>query len=145
MDWIVGFLLLVSGALLGYFFARHQFSTQLQAESSKQEQNSLKQFLFERANMHVQECRQTLSSMEEMCETLKTQLDHYEHMMEPQDSDTDKPKLNFFGDQTTAYLRSQAPKPQREAASTEYQPRDYANSGTGLFTGSKKRQSNQSK
>lgn len=144
MDWIVGLLLLLCGVLVGYFAGRHQLKAQLGTQSGMQEQAGLRQFLFERASLHVQECRQTLNSMQDLCDTLKTQLDQYEHLMEPEDNDDASAKLKFFGEQTTAYLRSQAPKPKREIDTTEYQPRDYANSGTGLFVGAKKRQSNQS-
>ncbi|GAB3011701.1 ZapG family protein [Bowmanella dokdonensis] len=135
MDWIIGLLLLLCGAVIGFFVARFGLGQKSDSTSGINIEQDLKRMLAEQGAIHVEECRQILAGIEQQSALLKTQLEHYESLLEPQQTDEDAPQLSYFGEHTAAYLRNQAKKTSPVKQTTDYQPRDYANTGTGLFTG----------
>ncbi|AWL12949.1 hypothetical protein HMF8227_02497 [Saliniradius amylolyticus] len=143
MDWLVGLLLLACGVVIGFFVGRFLHRKHNGAASQQQIEQTIKQVLFEQADAHIGECRQILDTIDTQSQHLRQELQHYESLLQPQEDDS-APKLNFFGDQASAYLRHQRPHKEYAPKPTGAQPQDYANDGSGLFSGSKNKQTNQS-
>ena len=139
MDFIVGLLLLIGGGIIGFFAARHFYAQG--AATSDNEAGIREQFQLASAQ-HLRESRLLLEAVQNQCEALRDQLDAFESSVAEPTQDDNEPKLAFFGDQASAYLRSQQQKDVRTKAVRDDQPLDYSGQGSGLFTGSKKQQSN---
>ena len=138
MDWIVGLLLLVCGAVIGFFAARYSLNKSGDKQSGMAMEQDIKRLMSEQAAIHISECRQMLATIDQQSEMLKSQMENYESLLTQVDTEQDKPQLNYFGEQASAYLRNQSKKQQPVSQTTDYQPRDYANAGTGLFKGTGK-------
>ena len=135
MELLVSFALLVVGLIIGFFTGRY-FQQKQGAGNAENTEKQVKEILAQQAQHHIHQTRQSLESIASQCETLKQHIEDYEMLLD-QSSDEDDSKVPFYGEQATTYLRnnlkgSDKSKVQRVS---DTQPRDFANSGSGLFVG----------
>ena len=96
----------------------------------------MKEILAQQAQHHIHQTRQSLESIESQCDVLKQQIEEYE-MLLTQGNDSEDSKVPFYGEQATTYLRNNLKKSDKARVKrvADTQPRDFANSGSGLFVG----------
>ncbi|WP_168171487.1 DUF1043 family protein [Lacimicrobium sp. SS2-24] len=135
MDWVIGLLLLLCGAVMGYFIGLFFAKRKTEKASGLHLENEIKSMLSEQGHIHINECRHVLEAMEKQSEQLKQQLDHYETLLQHPEEDGDSPQLNYFGDHASAYLRNQGKPRKPQSQTPDYQPRDYPSASSGLFSG----------
>lgn len=142
MEILISVGLLVVGVVIGFFIGQFKASLQTSGASSKAAEQSVKAVMTQQAEHHVFQTRQTLHSLKQQLEQLEDQVTDYETHIQPAEEDG-TPKMTFFGEQATAMLRnSQKQSVKTKTTSTDEQPRDFANSASGLFVDDK-RQSNE--
>lgn len=135
MDVLIPLALLVVGVIIGFFVARHLYGQDDSGNASKQAEKNVKELMAQQAEHHIHQTRQAADAIEKQCQALKQQLQDYQALLS-QETDSDLPRVPFYGEQATTYLRNNLKSSERRAptvAST--QPRDFANSGSGLFVG----------
>jgi uncharacterized membrane-anchored protein YhcB (DUF1043 family) len=66
---------------------------------------------------------------------LQQKINAFEELSRRSQASSDQDKLEFFGGTTDTYLSSKQSSEAREKVEPDYQPRDYANAGSGLFVG----------
>ena len=138
MDWLVGALLLVVGAIIGFFVNKYFADKKLAAQAEKYSDSTLKEIMAQHAADHLSESRQIVDILMSKCEALNAQLDSYESVLNASHEDNDNAKLSFFGEHATTYIRHQQNKQKRKPSTAEFQPRDFSSESSGLFDGSKK-------
>lgn len=143
MEILISVGLLVVGVVIGFFIGQFKASLQTSGASSKAAEQSVKAVMTQQAEHHVFQTRQTLHSLKQQLEQLEDQVTDYETHIQPAEEEDGTPKMTFFGEQATAMLRnSQKQRVKTKTTSTDEQPRDFANSASGLFVDDK-RQSNE--
>lgn len=141
MDWIIGVLLVIVGAVIGffaarYYFANHTDSAQLEAQvaANREHFNAYRKDV----NEHFQTARQLAEELSDTQAKLNAFLSDSQQLLQ-QEKDWQQP-LPFFSEDTIRQLRaakayegtSSSPERIGEAA-----PRDYSESGSsGLFQSS---------
>ncbi len=135
MELLVSLALLVVGLIIGFFVGRF-FQQKQGAGSAAQTEKQVKEILAQQAQHHIHQTRQSLESIESQCETLKQQIDEYETLLE-QGGEEEGSKVPFYGEQATTYLRNNLKGSDKSKVNrvSDTQPRDFANSGSGLFVG----------
>ena len=143
MEILISVGLLVVGVVIGFFIGQYQASQQSSGAANKAAEQSVKAVMTQQAEHHVFQTRQTLHSLKQQIEHLEDQIVDYETQIQPAEEDDGTPKMTFFGEQATAMLRNtQSNRVKTKTTSTDEQPRDFANSASGLFVDDK-RQSNE--
>ncbi len=137
MELLIGILLLVGGAIIGYFVARFQLQQDNDAEQQFQQQQQHNAI----AQGHILETTQLLDALDAQSKGIREQLAQFESALSAAEETEDKPQLTFFGDQASAYLRNAQRSDKRPATQAEDQPRDYSGDSSGLFNGAKNQQS----
>lgn len=140
MDWIVGVALLLVGGIIGFFVARFISQRGAASGGSVAEQQSLKEVMFQQAATHLNQSREVISTLEEQCNLLKSQMNAYEELLRQDEASEDGERLSYFGDQATVYIRNQQKLPKQKRQASEYQPKDFPDQSSGLFDGSKNQQ-----
>ncbi len=138
MDWIVGLLLLIVGAIIGFFVAKFLADKKLAEQAQKYSDSTLKEIMAQHAADHLSESRALVEAMQSKCEALALQLDSYESVLNASQTDDQGNHLSFFGEHATAFIRHQQVKQKRKPTTAEFQPRDFSSESSGLFDGSKK-------
>ncbi|MEW9799049.1 ZapG family protein [Alteromonas sp. CYL-A6] len=136
MDVLIPLALLAVGLIIGFFVARYVYTQPNSKQAIEAAEKNLKEMLAQQAEHHLHQTRQSLSAIESQCNSLRYQLDEYESLLS-QTTEGDAPKVHFFGEQATSYLRNnlKGKENNRITRVAETQPRDFANSGSGLFVG----------
>ena len=136
MDVLIPLALLVVGLIIGFFVARYMYAGEHTATSSKQAEQNIKELMSQQADHHVYQTRQAIDAIEKQCLALKQQVADYETLLTQ--SEDDSPRVPFYGEQATTYLRNNIKGREKAKAATvaDTQPRDFANTGSGLFVGS---------
>lgn len=140
MDLLISIGLLAVGGIIGFFVARFMYVEQQDSTAGKAAVADVKAVMTQQAEHHVFQTKQTLHSLQQQIETLSEQIEAYEGQLQPQDEDSNLPKMTFFGEQATAMLRNTHninKKNKKEPA--DEQPRDFASSSSGLFVDEKGR------
>ncbi len=135
MEVLVPLALLVVGLVIGFFVGRFFQSKQGETTAVSAEKQ-VKEILAQQAQHHIHQSRQALTSIESQCATLRQQIEDYEGLLAKSPED-EASAIPYFGEQTTTYLRnnisnSDKSKPKKV---TDAQPKDFANSSSGLFVG----------
>ncbi|MDN4502030.1 DUF1043 family protein [Alteromonadaceae bacterium BrNp21-10] len=139
MEIIINLVLIVAGAVIGFFAAKYWFTQRSQPSSEDQAELTIKELLAQQTSSHLLESRQMLAVIEQQCAALKSQFDHFEaNVVLSEDEQDDQERLTFFGDQANAYLRNKGSKSKSTHSSADFQPLDYAGGNSGVFSGSKK-------
>jgi uncharacterized membrane-anchored protein YhcB (DUF1043 family) len=135
MELLVSLALLVVGLIIGFFVGRF-FQQKQGVGNAAQTEKQVKEILAQQAQHHIHQTRQSLESIENQCDVLKHQIEEYELLLE-QGSDEEDSKVPFYGEQATTYLRNNLKKSDKSKVKrvSDTQPRDFANSGSGLFVG----------
>jgi uncharacterized membrane-anchored protein YhcB (DUF1043 family) len=143
MELLVSLALLVVGLVIGFFFGRF-FQTKKTAGSAQNTERQVKEILSQQAQHHIHQTRQSIESIESQCATLMSQMEEYEALL-TQSEDEDA-KVPFYGEQATTYLRNNLNNTEKSETTrvADTQPKDFANTGSGLFAG-KSEQSNAEK
>lgn len=138
MELLVSLALLVVGLIIGFFVGRFSL-VKTGSNNAAQTEKQVKEILAQQAQHHIHQSRQSLDSIEGQCLTLRQQIEEYEALLDQSNEDSSA-KVPFYGEQATTYLRNNLK--QSETASTkrtpDTQPKDFANSGSGLFVGDSK-------
>lgn len=135
MDILIPIALLIVGAVIGFFAAHYHYKRNLSQINRNQAENDLKAVLSQQAEHHLYESRQLIDSVEKSCQQLHEKLNSYESLLTP-DETGQAPAVPFFGEHASTYLRNNLNQDARaRRASTETQPKDFANASSGLFVG----------
>lgn len=140
MDWIVGILLLVVGAIMGFFVARYLSENKSKQQDNAQSEQTLKEIMAQQASEHLNTARFTLQSLRKQCDSLENQLDNYQQLLNAQNEEPGNSRLSYFGEHASLYLRNKQGKEKREVRTSDVQPRDFSSESSGLFSGSKNKQ-----
>lgn len=136
MDVLIPLALLAVGLIIGFFVARYIYTKPNSQQAVRTAEKNLREMLAQQAEHHLHQTRQSLGAIENQCTALRHQLDEYEGLL-TQPSDEENASVRFFGEQATSYLRNNLKNKEQHKIQrvTETQPRDFANSGSGLFVG----------
>ena len=134
MELLVSLALLVVGVIIGFFVGRFVQSKQGSGNAATAEQQ-VKEILSQQAQHHIHQTRQSVESIESQCATLRSQMEEYEALLHQ--SDDEDAKVPFYGEQATTYLRNNLKSTEKAKSNrvSDTQPKDFANSGSGLFAG----------
>lgn len=134
MDWIVGVSLLLVGVVIGFLLSRYWFS-QSSPQNTDGKEEAAKKLMMQQTAQHITDSRNLVSDMQYQCDMLQQRISAFEELTQKSDGSTEHDKLEFFGGTTDTYLSHKQSSESRKKTETEYQPRDYANAGSGLFAG----------
>lgn len=136
MDVLIPLALLIVGLIIGFFAARFIYKRNGGANTTKQAEQNIKALMAQQASHHMHQTKQSVEAIEKHCEALAQQIADYENLLSQTEEDDD-PKVPFYGEQASTYLRNniQGREKAAEKAVPETQPRDFANTGSGLFVG----------
>ena len=137
MDWFLGLLLLVVGAIIGFFVAMFFTKKKPRAAGKAESEQTIQELMSQQAAVHIQETKQITDNLIAQSATLKQQIEDYEQLLISQQSTSKGSSLSYFGEHTTAYLRHKSAKPIREKSSADIQPLDFSSQSSGLFSGNK--------
>ncbi|MCC2617835.1 YhcB family protein [Aestuariibacter halophilus] len=140
MDWVIGILLLLAGAVIGYFLARFQMDKKAADDAEQSGEQTLREIMLQQAGSHLDQTRHMVNAIQQQCEAMQEQMDAYEHVLHIESEQDGKQQLSYFGEHATMYIRSKQKAPKREPSTTDVQPRDFSSGSSGLFDGSKNRQ-----
>jgi uncharacterized membrane-anchored protein YhcB (DUF1043 family) len=140
MDWIVGVLLLVVGAIIGFFVARYLSEGKAKQQDNGQTEQTRKEIAAQQASEHLNTARLSVQNLRKQCDSLENQLDNYQQLLTAQNEEPGKTQLSYFGEHASLYLRNKQGQEKREARTSEVQPRDFSSESSGLFSGSKNKQ-----
>lgn len=137
MDVLIPLALLAVGIVVGFFVARYVYNRDDGAGSSAQAEKNIKEIMAQQAEHHIHQSRQTIDAVEKQCEAMRQQIDEYEALLS-QNLDDDAPRVPFYGEHAASYLRNnlQGQERRQQKSAPDTQPRDFANTGSGLFVGS---------
>ena len=138
MDWIVGLLLLLVGVVIGYFLSKYWLENKAAVQVDDDNEETVKQLVAEQTAQHIADSRSMISDVQQQCDMLQQRLNEFEAFTQRQDEGGEQEKLEFFGGSADTYLSNKQSSQPREKVKAEYQPRDYANSSSGLFAGENK-------
>ena len=132
MDWVIAVLLLSTGALIGFFAARHtKRPNQLEQDNQRQ---SDKEVFLQHASTHLEEVFNQIADVEKYCSAARMELTHLQSRIKTFSRDGEDIQPHFFGEQAGAYLRdAESQKEQINRQSTGVQPKDYSGKSSGLF------------
>ncbi|MBT0585192.1 ZapG family protein [Alteromonas oceanisediminis] len=146
MDILIAIGLVVVGLIIGFFSAQFMHARRDgQNAAQKTAAQNVKAVMTQQAEHHVFQTKQTIEGLEHQLSALRNQIEDYESHLQTKEPQEDEEKLSFFGEQTTAMLRNAYKTKQQKQESSEQQPRDFANSGSGLFVDTKDRSAERTK
>ena len=135
MDWLIGLLLLLVGGIIGFFVAKYFIESKQGTSDKAASEQTIQELMSQQAAVHVQESKQIAENLITQSTVLKQQVEDYEQLLISQQAGPGDSSLNYFGEQTTAYLRNKIAKPVREKSSADVQPLDFSSQSSGLFSG----------
>ena len=135
MDWFVGLLLLLVGGIIGFFVAKFLNRDKQNTSDESAKGQTIQELMHQQAAMHIQETKKIAEKLITQSAILKQQAEDYEQLLISQQARPDGSSLSYFGEHTTAYLRSKNTPPPREKPSADIQPLDFSSQGSGLFSG----------
>lgn len=139
MDWLLGILLLIAGAIIGFFVARFYLSQTGESAQLKSEiEATRQQFEAYRKDVveHLGTARQLASEVTDIQHRLNLFLQDSQNLLE-QEKDWQQ-NLPFFSEETIRSIRqsnilNRERREENDGESLEM-PRDYSEPGSGLFT-----------
>nr|WP_297347037.1 DUF1043 family protein [uncultured Glaciecola sp.] len=128
---------LIIGGIIGFIIVKNRQSN----SDSKVNHNEaeLKALLAIQARQHLDISRQALTDIQNKTAALATHLNDYEESLTQATMSASDSKESFFGEHASVFLRNslKANKNDLALAQPDTQPRDFANSGSGVFGGVK--------
>ena len=140
MEWLIGSAMLLVGLGSGLFIGKVLFSPKISHAEDAEKTKSEKQLIAEQANVHINETQAALGKIQEQCQRLSEQLQHYQTVIDETTQEKDVNQLEYFNQQATLHLKTQKKEPKKERK-TDYQPLDYSEGQSGLFAGEAKKHS----
>lgn len=136
MEVVIPLVMLVIGAVIGFFVARYVFTKKGAVKASVAAEQAIKDLMAQQSQHHIYQVRQSVESIEQQCASLQQSLREYEDLLAEKDADK-LPTVPFFGEQTSVYLRNnlQGAEKGQQHTNSDTQPRDFANQSSGLFVG----------
>jgi uncharacterized membrane-anchored protein YhcB (DUF1043 family) len=136
MDVVIPLALLVVGVIIGFFVARYIYTKDGAVKANEQAENAVKELMAQQAQHHLHQVKQAISGFEKQCQSLQQHVDDYEQLL-AQNTDENNPRVPFYGEQASIYLRNKLKDADQSSrvSSSDTQPRDFAQSGSGLFAG----------
>jgi uncharacterized membrane-anchored protein YhcB (DUF1043 family) len=138
MDLLTLFIGLIVGILVGFAIAwfwtnSMANSQQIAVQSTEVE---LKNLLAQQAQSHLQTSRESIQALESELERLLASVTQYESTLS--NNTEEYTQNNFFGEHASMFLRNTDSKSKKVIAAKhpDNQPKDFANSGSGVFVGS---------
>ena len=135
MDWLIGVLLLIVGGVIGYFVAKFFNQRNLLTSDDAVKEQTAKEIMVQQAVEHIQASKQLMQSLAQQTDALNQQIAAYEQLMANVEGNENKSSVNYFGEHAANYLRSSSTPQNKEKATTDFQPLDFASQGSGLFSG----------
>jgi uncharacterized membrane-anchored protein YhcB (DUF1043 family) len=133
---VIGIIIgLIIGGLSGFISVKSMKSKKVQKASHTEEE--LKALLAIQARHHLDISRQALAGIQNKTAELAGQLNSYESSLKKATSSAGDTKDAYFGEHASAFLRNnlKTSKNDLALAQPDAQPRDFANSGSGVFVG----------
>lgn len=126
--------LVIGGALGAVLFKSLSASSEKKLGHNEQE---LKALLALQARQHLDLSRNALNEIQSKTAELARQLNDYEETLTQATTSNEDTKDTFFGEHASLFLRNnlQSNKHDIALAQPDAQPRDFANSGSGVFVG----------
>jgi uncharacterized membrane-anchored protein YhcB (DUF1043 family) len=126
------------GLIVGFVFAwvLKKPSSGANKSASKSTETELKGILAQQAKSHLDKSHDAIQTLETELRRLKASINEYEESLTV--TNDDDVNSTFFGEHASMFLRNTESKSNNssDTQSTEYQPKDFANSGSGVFVGS---------
>jgi len=126
-------LLLVSGALIGFFVAKQLLKKSVSEMSNETKQESSKQLFIQQAGVHLENAFSVLVNIEKQCDDARLQLEHFQSQLKVYGQDEADQPDHYFGEQAAMYLRNAESGKAKVASTTTTQPRDYSGEASGLL------------
>jgi len=139
---IIGFII---GCILGFIAVKNmQSNPDNKVNHTEAERKAL---LAIQARQHLDISRQALTDIQNKTADLASHLNDYEESLTQATTSSGDTKDSFFGEHATVFLRNslKANKNDLALAQPDTQPRDFANSGSGVFVGAKAKTSKENK
>ncbi|MFT5278016.1 MAG: uncharacterized membrane-anchored protein YhcB (DUF1043 family) [Glaciecola sp.] len=133
---VIGIIIgLIIGGLIGFISVKSMQSKT--AKKATHTEEELKALLAIQASQHLNVSRQALTDIQNKTAELAGQLNNYEDSLRKANSSADETKDTFFGEHASVFLRNnfKTSKNDLALAQPDTQPRDFANSGSGVFVG----------
>lgn len=137
MDVVTLLVGVIIGILMGVFAAviwQRTNATENQALNSSNEAD-LKTLLAQQAHSHISQTQQSVLKLEQELTLLKASVTQYENALTV--NDIDDTQSSFFGEHAGVFLRNSTKSDNKYISekSSDAQPKDFANNGSGLFVG----------
>ncbi|MFT6270448.1 MAG: uncharacterized membrane-anchored protein YhcB (DUF1043 family) [Alphaproteobacteria bacterium] len=138
MDILALFIGIVIGIIVGFAVAWVWANSITTAKKSATQstESDLKTLLAQQAKSHLEASRESIQTLESELNRLLTSVKDYEQSLSV--TTEDYSKNTFFGEHASMFLRNTGSESNKTIAtkSTDNQPKDFANSGSGVFAGS---------
>ncbi|MGQ8365265.1 ZapG family protein [Glaciecola sp. 1036] len=131
---VVGILVgLAVGGIAGYKVAAGKANNK--SAQIAETETEIKQLVAQKAQVHIASSREAIESMQVQLQNMQNKLNAFEANL--QESNNADSSNAFFGEHTSLFLRNSKDLSavERSAQTTEAQPLDFSNSGSGLFVG----------
>jgi len=138
MDILTLIIGLVIGILFGFIvawmWASANAKTKYKANNASEAE--LKALLAQQAQNHLHTSKTSLNTIERELSALRQSLDRYDQTLNTPESD--EAAMPFYGEHASVFLRNntQIDSADQVDATSDAQPKDFANNGSGLFAGS---------
>ena len=105
--------------------------------AAKHTESELKAILAAQARVHLDNSRSHIADLQRTAEALTKEISQYENSLRGASEQGENSKDTFFGEHAAVFLRNkiQIDKNGPVLASPDAQPRDFANNGSGVFSG----------
>ncbi|WP_226988920.1 YhcB family protein [Brumicola pallidula] len=125
----------ILGAIIGFIAVKNMRSNS--ENKVNHTEAELKALLAIQARQHLDISRQALTDIQNKTAALATHLNEYEESLAQATMTAADSKDSFFGEHASVFLRNslKANKNDLALAQPDTQPRDFANSGSGVFVG----------
>lgn len=138
MDFLTLFIGLIVGLIVGFAVAWFWTNSMTNSENTsvKSTEVELKNLLAQQAKSHLQTSRESIQTLEAELQRMQASVTEYENTLSA--SSEEYTQNNFFGEHASMFLRNTDSKSNKAIASKnpDNQPKDFANSGSGVFVGS---------
>ncbi|MET1218154.1 MAG: hypothetical protein ABWW63_00815 [Glaciecola sp.] len=124
---------LIVGVVIGLIIAKVSFNSPTATRPNTDEAEHERVFMTQLQDQCLN-AKETLAKLNQQASLLSEQITEFEYILSAKANKTSDEKITFFGEHASPYLRMKE-KEKREKTSADYQPRDFSNSSSGLFTG----------
>ncbi|MFT2091885.1 ZapG family protein [Paraglaciecola sp. 2405UD69-4] len=135
MDWLVGILLLIVGAVIGFFVAKYFNDKEVSNNSEGEKELTIKEIMAQQASHHLHQVKRISAELNAQSEALNKQIDEYEQLIIDHSTGADDSSINYFGEHATTYLRNSNSTEKNNIPNADVQPLDFASQSSGLFSG----------